>query len=144
MVESSRMHRSLALLRMRGEKCKHINILDDTRSLMCLRWHDAVRTLAKFHRIEPQSIGLTDYGRHGGFYNRQIKTFSSISSSQAQAVDIETKTPVGKIPHYDATVAFLRDPGEQPRDRSSLIHGDYKIDNLVYHPREPRVIGILE
>ena len=111
---------------------------------MYVRWHDAVRTLAKFHRIEPKTIGLTDYGRYSGFYNRQIKTLSSISSSQAQAVDTETKKPVGKIPHFDATVAFLRDPGCQPRDRSSLIHGDYKIDNLVYHRREPRVIGILE
>ncbi|KAK4695197.1 hypothetical protein P7C71_g2508, partial [Lecanoromycetidae sp. Uapishka_2] len=108
------------------------------------RWHDAVRTLAKLHRVVPNSVGLANFGKQSGFYNRQIKTFSAISSSQAQAVDVETHQPVGKIPHYDDTVEFLRDPQTQPQDRGTLIHGDYKIDNLVYHKIEPRVIGILD
>lgn len=111
---------------------------------MASRWRDAVRTLAKLHRVSPKSVELTSFGRPSGFYDRQLKTFSTISSSQAQAVDIDTRKPVGKIPHYDETVAFLRDPRTQPEDRGALIHGDYKIDNLVYHKVEPRVIGILE
>lgn len=79
-----------------------------------------------------------------GFYNRQIKTFSAIAAAQAQVVDVENKIPVGTTPHYEDVVEFLRDPNTQPQDRASLIHGDYKIDNLVYHQTEPRVIGILE
>ena len=108
------------------------------------RWHDAVRTLAKLHRISPESAELATFGRSSGFYDRQIKTFSTISLSQAHAVDVEAHVPVGKIPHFDDTVAFLQDPRTQPQDRGTLIHGDYKIDNLVYHTNEPRVIGILE
>ena len=108
------------------------------------RWQDAVVTLAKLHRISPSSVGLSSFGKPSGFYNRQIKTFSTISAAQAQAVDIDTKIPVGKTPHYEDVVEFLRDPKTQPEDRGSLIHGDYKIDNLVYHQTEPRVIGILE
>ena len=114
------------------------------KALINLRWHDAIRTLAKLHRIDPGSVGLGDFGGSSGFYNRQIKTFSAISASQAQAVDVETKKPVGNIPHFDEVVAFFRDPTTQPIDRGTLVHGDYKIDNLVYHKTEPKVIGILE
>lgn len=110
---------------------------------MC-RWQDAVTILAKLHNVSPSSVGLSNFGKPSGFYNRQIKTFSTISAAQAQAVDVETKAPVGKTPHYEKVVEFLLDPRTQPQDRGTLIHGDYKIDNLVYHQTEPRVIGILE
>ena len=96
------------------------------------------------HRVKPSSVDLSSYGKPSGFYNRQLKTFSTISASQAQTVDIESKALVGDIPHFGDIVAFLRSPDTQPKDRGTLVHGDYKIDNLVYHKTEPRVIGILE
>ncbi len=108
------------------------------------RWHDAIRTLAKLHRIDPKAVGLENYGKRSGFYNRQISTFQTIMESQAQALDIETNVAVGKIPHADEILDFFKEPKSQPRDRGTLIHGDYKIDNLVFHKTEPRVIGILE
>ncbi|KAI9878123.1 MAG: hypothetical protein M1830_001806 [Pleopsidium flavum] len=107
-------------------------------------WHDAIRTLAKFHRVSPASVDLSNFGKSSGFYNRQIATFGTISELQAQAIDIETDVPVGKIPHFDDMVAFFKNPKTQPRDRGTLVHGDYKIDNLVFHKTEPRVIGILD
>lgn len=107
-------------------------------------WRDAVRTIAKLHRIDPSSVGLSNFGKPLGFYNRQLKTFSTISTSQAQVVDVEDKHLVGDIPHFQDIVGFLRNPDTQPKDRGSMIHGDYKIDNLVYHKTEPKVIGILE
>ena len=51
---------------------------------------------------------------------------------------------MGKIPHFDEMVEFFGNKSEQPQDRATLIHGDYKIDNLVFHKTEPRVIGILD
>ena len=108
------------------------------------RWHAAIHTLAALHRIPPASVNLSSFGRSSGFYNRQLKTLGMISESQAQAVDIETNVPVGKIPHFDEMVTFFRNPATQPKDRTTLVHGDYKIDNLVYHKTEARVIGILE
>jgi aminoglycoside phosphotransferase (APT) family kinase protein len=51
---------------------------------------------------------------------------------------------VGKIPHYDDMVAFFSNPSTQPKDRGTFVHGDYKIDNVVFHKTEPRVIGILD
>lgn len=57
---------------------------------------------------------------------------------------METKKPVGKLPHFEEMVSFFSNKSEQPTDRGTLIHGDYKIDNLVFHKTEPRVIGILD
>jgi len=107
-------------------------------------WREAVRTIAKMHSVDPSSVGLSNFGKPVSFYNRQLKTFSTISTSQAQVVDVEDKHPVGNIPHFQDIVAFLRNSDTQPKDRGSLIHGDYKIDNLVYHQTQPKVIGILE
>ncbi|KAK8254780.1 acyl-CoA dehydrogenase family member 11 [Phyllosticta capitalensis] len=107
-------------------------------------WHSAIVTLAKFHRVDPTSVGLASFGKHSGFYNRQLNTFATISEAQAKTVDIETKEPVGKLPHYDELVAFFKDPKTQPQDRGTFVHGDYKIDNLVFHKTEPRVIGIID
>lgn len=107
-------------------------------------WKNAVETLAKFHRVSPADVNLTSYGKPSGFYNRQIKTLSTISKAQAGAVDVDTKEPVGDIPHFGEMSAFFSDPKTQPKDRSGFVHGDYKIDNVVFHKTEPRVIGILE
>lgn len=107
-------------------------------------WHEAITTLAKFHRVSPASVKLESFGKPNGFYNRQLKTFKTISEAQSQAVDVESQKQVGKIPHFDEMSAFFADPKTQPKDRSGFVHGDYKIDNVVFHKTEPRVIGILE
>ncbi|KAF2737739.1 phosphotransferase enzyme family domain protein [Polyplosphaeria fusca] len=107
-------------------------------------WHDAIRTLAKLHRLNPKDIGLETYGKPTGFYNRQVKTFTTLGDAQSQVKDISTGAPVGEVPRMSDLVRFFSDPKQQPRDRGVPIHGDYKIDNLVYHKTEPRVIGILD
>ncbi|BCS19017.1 phosphotransferase family protein [Aspergillus puulaauensis] len=107
-------------------------------------WKDAVRTLAKFHRVVPKSIGLEGFGKPTGFYDRQIATFTTVSKAQSQAVDVESKEPVGELPHFMEMVAFFQDKSTQPKDRGTLVHGDYKIDNMVFHKTEPRVIGVLD
>jgi len=103
-----------------------------------------VRTLAKFHRVKPADVGLSGFGKPSGFYNRQLKTFATLEPAQAKAKDKDTGVPVGNIPHFDRMVAFFSDPKTQPKDRSTFVHGDYKIDNVVFHKTEPRVIGILD
>lgn len=107
-------------------------------------WHDAIRTLAKLHRLDPKSIGLESYGKPSGFYDRQIKTFTALGDAQSKTKDVETGKEVGEVPRMKELVSFFGEKKLQPKDRGVPIHGDYKIDNLVYHKTEPRVIGILE
>ncbi|KAK5086603.1 hypothetical protein LTR64_000587 [Lithohypha guttulata] len=117
------------------------NVSPEDRTEM---WHDAVRTLAKFHNVNYNDVGLRDYGKHFGFYDRQIKTFGTLSRAQAAAVDVDTKEPVGDLPHFQEFCDFFSDKSKQPKDRSTLIHGDFKIDNVVFHPTLPKVVAILD
>ena len=90
------------------------------------------------------AIGLADFGKVTGFYDRQIRTLSTLSISQAQVRDVETNKEIGQIPHFDVMLRYFRRQDQQPSDRASLVHGDFKIDNLLFHKTEPRVIAILD
>jgi aminoglycoside phosphotransferase (APT) family kinase protein len=107
-------------------------------------WHDAVRTLGKLHRVDPKSVGLESYGRPTGFYDRQIATFSTLNEAQGSVKDVESGNKVGLVPYSEELVGFFKKDEFRPKDRGTFVHGDFKIDNLVYHKTEPRVIGILE
>ena len=106
------------------------------------RWKSAAETLADYHKVDRFAVGLGDFGKSGQFYNRQIKTFSTISNSQAESVDIVTGEKVGSLPHFKDAMEWLQN--HQPNDKITLVHGDYKIDNMIFHPTEPRVIGVLD
>ncbi|OAP58545.1 hypothetical protein AYL99_07635 [Fonsecaea erecta] len=113
----------------------------EERSIM---WKEAVQTLARLHRVDPASVGLTNFGQPRGFYARQIRTLKKLDASYSQVVDVETREPVGRIPAMDEMVAFFEDESRRPQDRGAITHGDYKIDNLVFHKTKPVIIGILD
>ncbi|KAI9147491.1 Acyl-CoA dehydrogenase family member-like protein [Paramyrothecium foliicola] len=109
-----------------------------------LLWKAAAYNLAKFHRVDFRKIGLETYGKLAGFYDRQLGTFTQLSLSQSKTVDADTKSPVGDIPHFGELAQFFANKKLQPAERATLIHGDYKLDNMVYHKTEPIVIGVLD
>lgn len=112
--------------------------------MLILRWHCALHVLGHLHSVRPEAVALNDFGKAGGFYDRQLRTLGTIAASQASTLDVDTAKPVGDMPHAKELIFFLGSHEHQPHDRSCLIHGDYKIDNLVFHPTQPRIIGILE
>jgi aminoglycoside phosphotransferase (APT) family kinase protein len=100
--------------------------------------------LAKLHKIVPSEVGLDDFGKAGNFYDRQIKTFTALSRAQGRVKDVETGVEVGDINHFAKMVNYFQQKQWRPKDQSCLVHGDFKIDNLLFHKTEPRVIGILD
>lgn len=111
--------------------------------ILCQRsWFSAIRTLAALHRVDPRKIGLGDYGKSSSFYQRQLKALSHVSSMQGQVPDKDSGKKVGPIPHMDEITAWLAK--NMVPDENCIAHGDYKIDNLIYHPTEPRVIAVLD
>ncbi len=92
-------------------------------------WIAAVETLALLHSMDYKAIGLETFGRTGSYYSRQMKTFSTISAAQAATKDLDTGERVGEIPHFEALVKQYTK--FMPFDKSTIVHGDYKIDNMV-------------
>ncbi|EXJ56364.1 uncharacterized protein A1O5_12631 [Cladophialophora psammophila CBS 110553] len=105
-------------------------------------WFSLVETLAWLHSIDPFSIGLKGFGKTTGFYARHCNTFTRIEAEQSKIEDSEGK-PLGRAhEHYDEIIDYVRE--NLPGDRYAIVHGDYKFDNVILHPTEPRVIAILD
>jgi aminoglycoside phosphotransferase (APT) family kinase protein len=91
------------------------------------------RVIAALHAVDVAAAGLADYGKPGNYFARQIGRWSK------QYVASETQ----KIPAMDALIAWL--PDHVPAgDETSVVHGDFRMDNLVFHPTEPRIVAILD
>jgi aminoglycoside phosphotransferase (APT) family kinase protein len=88
-------------------------------------WYSALETLGKLHRVDFKAIGLGDYGRNSGFYDRQIKSLGKVSHAQAQAKDEETGESVDPIPRLDEMFTWFK--RNQVRDEATIVHGDFKV-----------------
>lgn len=108
-------------------------------------WLAAVQALTTFSTLSPAQLGLLDFGPNTPYFPRQIKSMTRISQAQAAAVDIESHKPIGPIPDFDTMVTWFRNNlPDEGKTGLCIVHGDYKLDNMIFHPSEPRVIGILD
>ena len=98
-------------------------------------YYDAMNgAIAQLHGIAPDAVGLGDYGRPGDYFARQIGRWSKQYLGDTEA---------GRDPNMDRLVEWL--PAHIPAgDETSIVHGDFRIDNLIFHPSEPRVLAVLD
>ncbi|EKG17494.1 Aminoglycoside phosphotransferase [Macrophomina phaseolina MS6] len=95
-------------------------------------WREATRTLAKLHRVDISTIGLSGLKKPSKFYSRQVQTLHRTSAAQARVKNATSAQEVGELPHHDELVASFSDEELQPTNRKALVHGDFKLDNLVF------------
>ena len=92
------------------------------------------RVIAALHKVDYHAIGLDDFGKPGNYFARQIGRWSKqYKASETEHIDA-----------MDRLIEWL--PQHIPEDdgATSIVHGDYRLDNLIFHPTEPRILAILD
>ena len=91
------------------------------------------RVIAALHSVDYAAVGLTDYGRPGNYLSRQIDRWTK----QYRAAATEPMDAMERL------IEWL--PAHLPEsDETTLVHGDYRIDNVIFHPTEPRILAVLD
>ena len=92
-----------------------------------------VDALARLHSVDPAEAGLADYGAPGNYFERQVGRWTK----QYRASQTE------ELPAVERLIEYLPDTVPE-QERTSIIHGDYRIDNIIYAPGSPEVRAILD
>jgi aminoglycoside phosphotransferase (APT) family kinase protein len=92
-----------------------------------------IDTLAALHAVDIEATGLSDYGKPGNYFERQVSRWTK----QYRAAETEV------MPEMERLIEWL--PRTLPsQDRVSIVHGDYRIDNMIFAANEPKVIAVLD
>jgi aminoglycoside phosphotransferase (APT) family kinase protein len=91
------------------------------------------RVIAALHRVDPAAVGLADYGKPGNYYARQVARWTR----QYRAAETE------RIEAVERLIEWL--PAHLPAEgETRIVHGDYRLDNVIFHPAEPRILAVID
>ena len=91
-------------------------------------------TIARLHMIDPVAVGLGDFGKAGNYFARQISRWTRQYRADADA---------GRNEDLDRLINWL--PANTPADdETAVVHGDFRCDNMIFHPNEPRILAVLD
>ncbi len=97
-------------------------------------YQNMAEVMASLHSVDIEKAGLHDYGKPGNYFERQ---FSRWSKQYQLSITQD-------IPEMDKLISWLEKNLPADDGKVSLVHGDYRMDNLMFHPSEPKVIAVLD
>jgi len=92
-------------------------------------------TIARLHGVEPDAVGLGDYGKSGGFVERQVGRWGAQYEKDADG---------GRVEAMDRVLAWLRANMPTDRGENRIVHGDFRCDNMIFDASGPRVAAVLD
>jgi aminoglycoside phosphotransferase (APT) family kinase protein len=104
-----------------------------TREERAAVWDEKNRTISKLHSLDYRQLGLEDFGKPGNYIARQVERWSR----QYRASETQ------RIESMDNMIGWL--PGNIPPEAgTSVVHGDFRLDNTIFHPSEPKILAVLD
>jgi aminoglycoside phosphotransferase (APT) family kinase protein len=91
------------------------------------------RVIVALHKVDYAAVGLADYGKPGNYFERQVGRWTK----QYQASETETIEAMNRL------IEWLP-RNIPPGDETTVVHGDYRLDNTIFHPTEPRILAVLD
>ncbi len=93
------------------------------------------RVIAELHAVDFNALGLADYGKAGNYFSRQVdrwtRQYRASDTGEIEAMERLIEWLPQHVPHEDAP-------------QVSLVHGDYRLDNVIFHPTEPRILAVID
>jgi aminoglycoside phosphotransferase (APT) family kinase protein len=96
-------------------------------------WDELNKVIAKLHLIDYRAVGLESFGRPGSYIERQIARWTK----QYRASETE------RVDAMDSLIEWLP-KNIPPETGTTIVHGDYRLDNTIFHPAEPRILAVLD
>jgi len=104
-----------------------------TPATRAAHYEEQNRVIAALHSVDYAAIGMTGFGRPGNYIARQVARWSSQYAAAAAA----------RIPAMDRLIEWL--PANiPPAEETAIVHGDFRLDNVIFHPTEPRILAVLD
>jgi aminoglycoside phosphotransferase (APT) family kinase protein len=96
-------------------------------------WDEQNRVIAQLHRVDYRAVGLEDFGKPGNYIARQVERWSrQYRASETQRVEA-----------MDSLIGWLP-KNIPPEAGTTVVHGDFRLDNTIFHPTEPRILAVLD
>jgi aminoglycoside phosphotransferase (APT) family kinase protein len=104
-----------------------------TRAERAAIWDEKNRVISELHLVDYRAVGLEDFGKPGNYIGRQVERWSK----QYRASETQ------RIEAMDNLIGWLP-KNIPPEAGTTVVHGDFRLDNTIFHPTEPRILAVLD